>query len=65
MKVLHILRSQPDPLTRKLIDGMARLGEGREVPLYQGKVDYARLVQDIFQSEKVISWGAARAPGAR
>lgn len=60
MKVLHILRSEPDPLTRRLIAGMSNGGEGREVPLYAGKVDYARLVDDIFASEKVICWWAAR-----
>ncbi len=27
-----------------------------EVPLYKGGVDYARLVQDIFQSDRVICW---------
>jgi hypothetical protein len=60
MKVLHILRSEPDPLTRKLIDGMARAGQGHEVALYAGRVDYGRLVQDIFESDKVISWWASR-----
>ena len=39
MKVLHILRSEPDALTRRLIAGMANGGEGREIALYRGRVD--------------------------
>jgi hypothetical protein len=64
MKVLHVLRSEPDEITRGLIDGMSRAGAGKEVALYEGAVDYARLVQDIFQSDKVICWWASSANGA-
>jgi hypothetical protein len=60
MKVLHILRSEPDALTRKLIAGMANGGQGKEIALYRGGVDYARLVDDIFASDKVICWWAGR-----
>ncbi len=63
MKVLHILRSEPDALTRKLMAGLSNGGEGREVALYGGKVDYARLVDDIFRSDKVICWWASRGGG--
>jgi hypothetical protein len=65
MKVLHVLRSEPDEITRGLIDGMSRGGGGgKEVALYEGPVDYARLVQDIFQSEKVICWWASASTAA-
>ena len=56
MKTLHILRSEPDALVRSFIDGMSHGEKGKEVPLYRGNVDYDRLVQDIFQSDKVICW---------
>jgi hypothetical protein len=55
MKTLHILRSEPDALVRLLISGMKH-GENREVSLVRGPVDYARLVQEIFESDKVICW---------
>jgi hypothetical protein len=54
MKILHILRSKPDPLVRSLIAGLDE--SGRAVPLEVGAVDYDRLVADIFESEKVICW---------
>jgi len=56
MKLLHILRSEPDGLVRRFIDGMSHGEKSREVHLYRGPVDYDRLVQDIFQSDKVICW---------
>jgi hypothetical protein len=64
MKVLHVLRSEPDAVTRGLIDGMSRSGGGKEVALYEGRVDYDRLVQDIFQSDKVICWWASASTAA-
>ncbi len=55
MKRLHIVRSEPDQVARFLIEKTSR-PEDKQVRLYQGKVDYARLVQDIFQSDRVICW---------
>ena len=56
MELLHILRSPPDPLVRRLVDGMSKGKQAREVPLYEGKPDYDRLVKDVFDAEKVICW---------
>jgi hypothetical protein len=56
MKHLHILRSEPDELVRRLIQGMSPGQGDREVPLYRGPVDYDQLVRDIFQYDKVICW---------
>jgi hypothetical protein len=56
MDLLHILRSEPDELVRRLIDGMSRGKTVREVPLWRGPVDYDQLVKDIFEAQKVICW---------
>lgn len=56
MKLLHILRSEPDDLVRRFIQGMSRDRPSQEVRLYQGRVDYDRLVKDIFESDRVICW---------
>lgn len=56
MKLLHILRSEPDDLVRRLVKGMSQGESSQEVPLHRGKVDYARLVESIFQSDMVICW---------
>ena len=60
MTYLHILRSEPDDVSRQLIQGLSNGGEGSEVHLYDGPVDYARLVQDIFSHDRVICWWAGR-----
>jgi hypothetical protein len=56
MKLLHVLKSQPDDNIRTL---MAILSEGNETsqfPLYEENADYGRLIDVIFENEKVISW---------
>ena len=52
MKILHILRSEPDKMTQQSFED----AQNSEVPLYKENVDYDALVADIFSSDKVISW---------
>jgi hypothetical protein len=56
MKILHILRSEPDDMVRRLVKGVSQGESSSEVPLYEGPVDYAKLVASIFQSDMVICW---------
>ncbi len=56
MKILHILRSEPDDMVRMFIQEVSQGQESIEVLLYQGEVDYGQLVKDIFASDRVISW---------
>lgn len=56
MKTLHVLRSKPDAMVRLLIDEMRAGDDCREIPLHAGAVDYDRLVEAVFQSDRVISW---------
>ena len=56
MKILHILRSEPDDQTREFIRSMSDEEEATEVKLYAGNVDYEALVGLIFSHDKVVSW---------
>ncbi|UCF82504.1 MAG: hypothetical protein JSV50_15070 [Desulfobacteraceae bacterium] len=56
MKILHILRSEPDEMTQLFIRGTSRGAESLTILLYQGEVDYDELVKEIFNSDRVISW---------
>jgi hypothetical protein len=56
MDFLHVLRSEPDALVRRLIQDLSRGKNVAEVPLYQGKVDYDQLVKQVFDAKKVICW---------
>ena len=56
MKLLHILKSEPDETVKKL---MAIVSEGREVQtikMYGHDIDYLELVRLIVESDKNISW---------
>jgi len=56
MKLLQIMRSEPDEMVQTLIREASKDNESQEVSLYEGAVDYDRLIQDIFVSEQVICW---------
>lgn len=56
MRVLNILRSEPDETTRWLIEETFNDDEILVIPVYQGNVDYDDLVHEIFGSDKVVSW---------
>jgi hypothetical protein len=56
MKLLNIVRTKPDAQVRILVQEVSKGKDAREVPLYEGQVDYDRLVKDIYEAEKVICW---------
>ena len=56
MKLLHILKSAPDERTRSLMDIVSQGEEATEVSLYDEATDYSKLVDLIFEYEKVITW---------
>jgi hypothetical protein len=56
MKLLHILRSEPDDLVRLFIREMARGESSLEVPLCVGSVDYDQVLEAVFRSDMVICW---------
>ncbi len=58
MKILHILKTEPDSNTKIL---MASSGEsqGKEpsvFALYDEQADYEKLIDLIFEHDKIISW---------
>jgi len=56
MKLLHIMRSEQDEVVQTLIREISKDKESQEVSLYEGVVDYERLIEDIFVSDQVICW---------
>ncbi len=56
MKILHILRSEPDDLVRTLIKGMSQGDTLKEVPIHREPVNFDELVKDIFENDKVVCW---------
>jgi len=56
MKILHIIKNAPDASTKKIIELQKAGNETVLVELYQGPVEYDKLVGAIFASDKVFCW---------
>jgi hypothetical protein len=56
MKILHILKTEPEPNTKVLMDILSEGQEATTFALFGGQTDYERLIDLIFEHEKVISW---------
>ncbi len=56
MKILHILRSEPDDLVEQLVENLSGEDGATVTSLYQDDVDWWRLVDDIFSHQKIICW---------
>lgn len=58
MKVLHILRDEPDDIIERLINVMTEdeTDESTVEALFKDNIDWNRLVDDIFRHDKVICW---------
>jgi len=56
MKVLHILRSEPDEIVETLGEAVSRNQPSSVAILYENDVDWEGLVDDIFLHDKVICW---------
>ena len=60
-KVLHILKTEPDETVAGLIEALSKEDGVAVVSLYQdevsgSKVNWDRLVEDIFAYDRVICW---------
>lgn len=55
MKVLHILRAEPDDMVTALMAGYEG-HEAKAVAVYEEDIDWEALVDDIFCHEHVVCW---------
>ncbi len=56
MKVLHVLKSEPDEITKILMEPLSEGNNYQQFAMYKGAVDYDKLVKLVFESDKVICW---------
>ena len=56
MKILYILRTRPDETVEKFMQTVTNGDQSQVTRLYEDKVDWSKLVDDIFENEKIISW---------
>jgi hypothetical protein len=56
MKVLNILKSEPDETVEKLGEAVSKDNPSSVTMLYEDHVDWEGIVDDIFLHDKVICW---------
>ena len=56
MKILHILKSEPDENTKTLMDILSKGEDTTSFALYEGTPDYEELIDLIFAHDRTISW---------
>ena len=56
MRLLHILKFEPDEDTRTLMGILSKGEKNNILCLYEEDADYERLVDMIFEHDRVISW---------
>lgn len=56
MKLLHILKSEPDDKTKTLIEIISTGEETTVFNLYNNHPDYGKLIDLIFEHDKILSW---------
>ena len=55
MKVLHILKSEPDDAVTGFLEAFTEQ-EVTTIRLFEGEVDWEKLVDEIFANDKIICW---------
>ena len=56
MKVLHVHKSEPDEIIKKLASSSLTHDEVRQYVIYNGDVDYDKLIELVFEYDKIICW---------
>jgi hypothetical protein len=56
MKILHILKTEPDEVTGTLMDAVSNGEESSTFKLYESDPDYGRLLDLIFENDRIVSW---------
>jgi hypothetical protein len=56
MKILHVLKSEPDQNTKTLIDLLSEGEESMQFNLYEKESDYEKLIDLVFESDQIVSW---------
>lgn len=56
MKILHILKSEPDEPMKTLMGLLSQGEQDTRFALYENRADYDRLIDLIFEHDKVVSW---------
>jgi len=56
MKILHVYKTEPDDVTRILVEKLSEGENVTEFELFKGNPDYELLLDLVFDHDTVITW---------
>lgn len=56
MKLLHVLKSEPDETVKKLMKPLSAHNKVQEFKLFGENIDYDKFIELVFDNDKVICW---------
>lgn len=56
MKILHIVKSEPSEMVKKIIDSHSGGNNVKVVDLSKKEMSYDALIDEVDSSDKVMSW---------
>lgn len=56
MKLLHVLKSEPDQIVKKLMKPLSAQNQVQEFKLFGENIDYDKFIELVFDNDKVICW---------
>lgn len=56
MNILHILRSEPDAVTAKMMDELSNDRQADVINLYAEDIEWTSVVDSIFAHDRVVCW---------
>ena len=56
MRILHIYKTEPDETTKTLVKILSEGEDVTEFDLSKDSVDYGKLLDLIFEHDKVVTW---------
>ncbi len=56
MRILHIYKTEPDETTKTLVKILSEGEDVTEFDLFKDNIDYGKLLDLIFEHDKVVTW---------
>lgn len=56
MKILHLLNDGPNELSSKIVGTQSKDHQVKVIDLSKKQMSYEAIIDEIFSSDKVISW---------
>ena len=56
MKLLHVLKSEPDEMVKELMKPLSAHNQVQEFKLFGKDIDYDKFIELVFKNDKVVCW---------